>query len=92
MENKIEFGWLLPTRRQRMPLEGITYDAHICQVLDRIHGRFHSIWMPDQLMDGQETSPLWAQQMMSVNSCKNIWLLEWIYSFYLLLTNRGLMA
>jgi alkanesulfonate monooxygenase SsuD/methylene tetrahydromethanopterin reductase-like flavin-dependent oxidoreductase (luciferase family) len=54
---KIQFGWQLPTGKQRMPPVGIVYATHVRQILDLIHGRFHSAWMPDHLMDGQKEIP-----------------------------------
>lgn len=57
MGKRIDFGWLLPTGMQRMPPEGIVYEAYVRQVLDQIHGRFHSAWMPDHLMAGQHEIP-----------------------------------
>ena len=57
MDKKIDFGWLLPTGKQRMPPKGNAYEKYVRQVLDRISGLFHSAWMPDHLMNGQQEIP-----------------------------------
>jgi len=57
MKQKIDFGWLLPTGTQRMPRAGTAYLRHVRQALRLLHGRFHSAWMPDHLMDGQAAIP-----------------------------------
>jgi alkanesulfonate monooxygenase SsuD/methylene tetrahydromethanopterin reductase-like flavin-dependent oxidoreductase (luciferase family) len=57
MKSKLDFGWLLPTGKQRMPRAGAAYLDHVRRVLDLINGRFHSAWIPDHLMDGQAVIP-----------------------------------
>ena len=50
----IDFGWVLPTGKARMPSgEGVTYLNYIQHVLKRIDGSFQSLWMPDHFMDDQ---------------------------------------
>lgn len=53
----IDFGWMLPTGAQRLPANPDEAEAHVGRVLDTIHGRFHSAWMPDHLMDAQAPIP-----------------------------------
>ena len=47
----------MPTGRKRLPDAESAYSAHVRQILSRIHGRFHSAWMPDHFMNDQEPVP-----------------------------------
>lgn len=51
----VDFGWMLPTGRQRMP--EADYTAHVQAVLATIEDAFHSFWIPDHLMDGSAPIP-----------------------------------
>jgi alkanesulfonate monooxygenase SsuD/methylene tetrahydromethanopterin reductase-like flavin-dependent oxidoreductase (luciferase family) len=54
---KIDFGWEVPTGRRRPPRAGVSYEAHLRRILDRLSGRFHSAWIPDHFIDGQTNVP-----------------------------------
>jgi alkanesulfonate monooxygenase SsuD/methylene tetrahydromethanopterin reductase-like flavin-dependent oxidoreductase (luciferase family) len=54
---KIDFGWEIPTGRRRHPSAGISYEAHLRRILDRLSGHFHSTWIPDHFIDGQTNVP-----------------------------------
>lgn len=50
----IEFGWVLPTGNARMPRGGPgAYLAHLRRIIKTIQAEFHSLWMPDHFMHGQ---------------------------------------
>jgi alkanesulfonate monooxygenase SsuD/methylene tetrahydromethanopterin reductase-like flavin-dependent oxidoreductase (luciferase family) len=48
----IDFGWTMPTGQKRLPIGQGDYTDHVKKILELIHGRFHSAWMPDHFMDG----------------------------------------
>ncbi len=55
---QIDYGWVLPTGKARMPAGGGTdYLNHIQHVLEQIDGGFRSVWMPDHFMDAQTDIP-----------------------------------
>jgi alkanesulfonate monooxygenase SsuD/methylene tetrahydromethanopterin reductase-like flavin-dependent oxidoreductase (luciferase family) len=54
---KIDFGWEIPTGRRRPPSVGVSYEAHLRCILDRLSGHFHSAWIPDHFIDGQTNMP-----------------------------------
>lgn len=54
---QIDFGWEIPTGRRRPPGAGISYEAHLRRILDRLNGHFHSAWIPDHFIDGQTNVP-----------------------------------
>lgn len=51
------FGWMLPTKNDRLPPDPAAQQGHVRRLLDAISGRFHSAWIPDHLMEGQEPIP-----------------------------------
>lgn len=54
----VDFGWILPSGARRMPPGGPpAYAPHLRRVLDRLSGRFHSLWLADHFMDGQHDLP-----------------------------------
>ena len=53
----VQFGWVLPTGQKRMPATTTGYLSHVGSVLRRISDQFHSAWIPDHLMDGQDKIP-----------------------------------
>jgi alkanesulfonate monooxygenase SsuD/methylene tetrahydromethanopterin reductase-like flavin-dependent oxidoreductase (luciferase family) len=55
--NPVDFGWLLPTGKQRMPARDIHYTSHIHRIIEQIRGAFHSIWIPDHFMEGHLDLP-----------------------------------
>ena len=52
-----DFGWMLPTGRQRMPVNPADYLSHVQHILGKISGCFHSVWIPDHLMEGDADLP-----------------------------------
>lgn len=57
LTDQADFGWILPTGLQRMPVNSADYLVHIQQILRKIRSCFHSIWIPDHLMEGQADLP-----------------------------------
>ena len=52
-----DFGWLIPTGKQCLPIDSAAYWPHLHHVLSTLEGRFHSAWMSDHLMDDQAPIP-----------------------------------
>ena len=58
LAQQVEFGWVLPTGKARMPAGGAAdYLPHVRRVLEQIDGRFHSLWIPDHFMFDQADVP-----------------------------------
>ncbi len=57
LKEQADFGWILPTGRQRMPAKSTDYLSHVQHVLGKISGHFHSVWTPDHLMAGKADLP-----------------------------------
>ncbi len=58
LKQQIEFGWVLPTGKTRMPDGGPkAYLPHLRHLIATIADNFHSLWMPDHLMFGQSDTP-----------------------------------
>jgi alkanesulfonate monooxygenase SsuD/methylene tetrahydromethanopterin reductase-like flavin-dependent oxidoreductase (luciferase family) len=55
--DQADFGWMLPSGSQRMPVNSEDYLSHIQQILRQISGHFHSAWIPDHLMEGEADLP-----------------------------------
>jgi alkanesulfonate monooxygenase SsuD/methylene tetrahydromethanopterin reductase-like flavin-dependent oxidoreductase (luciferase family) len=52
-----DFGWMLPTGRQRIPSHPSGYLTHVQQMVEKVSGSFHSVWIPDHLMEGDADLP-----------------------------------
>jgi alkanesulfonate monooxygenase SsuD/methylene tetrahydromethanopterin reductase-like flavin-dependent oxidoreductase (luciferase family) len=52
----IDFAWTMPTGSKRLPPTS-DFTAQTTRILERIHGRFHSAWMPDHFMDSDNPVP-----------------------------------
>ena len=57
LTDQADFGWMLPTGHQRMPANPADYLAHVQQVMGKISSSFHSVWIPDHLMEGDADLP-----------------------------------
>jgi alkanesulfonate monooxygenase SsuD/methylene tetrahydromethanopterin reductase-like flavin-dependent oxidoreductase (luciferase family) len=57
LTDQADFGWMLPTGRQRMPSNPAGYLTHVHQMMEKIRDRFHSVWIPDHLMEGYADLP-----------------------------------
>jgi alkanesulfonate monooxygenase SsuD/methylene tetrahydromethanopterin reductase-like flavin-dependent oxidoreductase (luciferase family) len=57
LTDQADFGWMLPTGRQRMPPNPSGYLPHIQQMMEKIRGSFHSVWIPDHLMEADADLP-----------------------------------
>ncbi|MBL6983414.1 MAG: LLM class flavin-dependent oxidoreductase [Anaerolineales bacterium] len=57
LKEQADFGWILPTGRQRMPAKSALYLSHVQDILDKIGNCFHSAWIPDHLMAGKTDLP-----------------------------------
>ena len=57
LTDQADFGWMLPTGHQRMPANPADYLAHVQQMMGKISDSFHSVWIPDHLMEGDADLP-----------------------------------